>query len=89
MELTYESFLENKQKSIIESGFNILESELNKHLFDFQKFTVKRALKNGKYAVFANTGQGKTIMQLEIANKVIPYLQENKYVQILSPLAVT
>ena len=54
-ELTYEEFLKTKQKRVIESGFDIDESELNPMLFDFQKFTVKRALKAGKYAVFANT----------------------------------
>ena len=56
-------------------------------LFDFQKFTVKRALKSGKYAIFANTGQGKTPMQLEIAHRV--YLHIQKPVLILAPLAVT
>lgn len=56
-------------------------------LFDFQKFTVKRALKAGKYAIFANTGQGKTPMQLEIAHQVAK--KTKKPVLILAPLAVT
>ena len=55
----YSSFLKTKHKSIIHSGFEINESELNPMLFDFQKFTVKRALRAGKYAIFADTGQGK------------------------------
>lgn len=86
-ELTYEDFLKTKQKQIIESGFDVDESELNPMLFDFQKFTVKRALKSGKYAIFANTGQGKTPMQLEIAHQVFSKTQ--KPVLILAPLAVT
>jgi len=87
--MEYQEFLETKRKSIIESGFEINENDLNPMLFDFQKFTVKRALNAGKYAIFADTGQGKTPMQLEIADKVIPHLEKDKYVQILAPLAVT
>lgn len=83
----YLEFLKQKQKQIIYSGFDIDESELNSMLFNFQKFTVKRALKAGKYAIFADTGQGKTPMQLEIAKQIT--LRENKPVLILAPLAVT
>jgi len=50
----YLKFLETKQKKHIESGFEINESELNKNMFPFQKFIVKRALKAGKYAIFAD-----------------------------------
>lgn len=85
--MEYHEFLKTKQKKIIESGFDIDESELNPMLFDFQKFTVKRALKAGKYAIFADTGQGKTPMQLSIAHQVA--LKTNKPVLILAPLAVT
>ena len=42
---SYSSFLKTKHKSIIQSGFEIKEDELNPMLFNFQKFTVKRALK--------------------------------------------
>lgn len=83
----YEKFLETKQKSIILSGFDVDESSLNKSMFDFQKFIVKRALKAGKYAIFADCGLGKTLMQLEWANKVNQ--QTNKPVLILAPLAVS
>jgi DNA modification methylase len=85
--MEYSEFLRQKQKEHILSGFDIDESELNPMLFEFQKFSVKRALNAGKYAVFANTGQGKTPMQLEIAKQVFKYTQ--KPVLILAPLAVT
>lgn len=85
--MDYSEFLKTKEKSIIKSGFDIDEKKLNPMLFDFQKFTVKRALKAGKYAIFANTGQGKTPMQLEIAHQVL--LKTKKPVLILAPLAVT
>lgn len=85
--MKYEEFLETKKTKVIESGFEVSDSELNNQLFDFQKFTVKRALKHGKYAIFADTGQGKTAMQLEIAKQVT--IHTNKPVLILAPLAVT
>lgn len=69
--MTYEEFLETKKISHILSGFTVDESELNPLLFPFQKFCVKRALEAGKYALFADTGMGKTIMSLEFAQKVI------------------
>ena len=86
MNKEYLEFLESKQKSIVLSGFDIAESELNKSMFDFQKFIVKRALKAGKYAIFADCGLGKTLMQLEWAKQVS--LKTNKPVLILAPLAV-
>jgi hypothetical protein len=83
----YQAFLERKQKNHVLSGFDINESDLNESLFNFQKFIVKRALKAGKYAIFADCGLGKTLMQLEWAHRV--YLHTNKPVLILAPLAVS
>ena len=82
----YNDFLLTKQKSIILSGFEVDELTLNKSMFDFQKFIVKRALNAGKYAIFADCGLGKTLMQLEWAKQVT--LKTNKPVLILAPLAV-
>jgi DNA modification methylase len=59
---------------------------MNVNLFDFQKFIVKRALKAGKYAIFADCGLGKTLMQIEWAKQVSNYT--GKPVLILAPLAV-
>ena len=82
--MEYQEFLTTKKKSVIESGFEV--DQLNENLFPFQEFIVKRALRAGKYAIFADTGLGKTIMQLAWANQVA--LHENKPVLILAPLAV-
>lgn len=82
----YKKFLESKIKKVQESGFEIQESELNEKLFDFQKYIVKRALKAGRFAIFADCGLGKTFMQLEWAYHVT--LKTNKPVLILCPLAV-
>lgn len=83
----YLDFLEKKKITLSDSGFEINESDLNSNLFDFQRHIVKTALKKGKYAIFADCGLGKTLMQLEWANQVSKH--ENKPVLILAPLAVT
>ena len=49
--------------------------------------TVQNALKAGKYAIFADCGLGKTLMQLEWAYQVNKHT--NKPVLILAPLAVS
>jgi DNA modification methylase len=86
MNKDYLQFLQRKQKTHVNSGFEISEDALNGHLFDFQKFIVKRALKAGKYAIFADCGLGKTLMQLEWARQV--FIKTQKPVLILAPLAV-
>lgn len=87
MKKEYLEFLNTKQKSHILSGFDVDLKELNNAMFDFQKFIVKRALKAGKYAIFADCGLGKTLMQLEWAKQVNKHT--NKPVLILAPLAVS
>lgn len=84
--MEYKEFLEGKCKRNIESGFDVDEILLNKYLFPFQKFIVKRALRKGKYAVFADCGLGKTIMQLEWSRLVVE--TTDMPVIILAPLAV-
>lgn len=83
--MEYTEFLKTKQKNVIESGFEA--DNLNLNLFKFQEFIVKRALKAGKYAIFADTGLGKTIMQLSWSNQVSIHTKQP--VLILAPLAVT
>lgn len=82
----YVDFLETKKKSIISSGFDVTDNEINDNLFPFQRFIVKRALKAGKYAIFADCGLGKTLMQLSWADAVSRYT--GKKVLVLAPLAV-
>jgi hypothetical protein len=83
--MTYEDFIEQKVSTVKESGFDA--TDLSNHLFEFQSFIVKRALKKGRYAIFADCGLGKTIMQLEWAVQVAKHT--NSKVLILAPLAVT
>lgn len=82
--MNYKQFIERKKQSFQDVGF---ETELSTHLFDFQKYIISKALKKGKFAIFADCGLGKTIMQLEWADKVVKH--ENKSVLIVCPLAIT
>lgn len=84
--MEYKDFLETKIKSHIESGFDIDNNQLNNNLFDFQKHIVKIALKKGRFAIFADCGLGKTLMQLSWANAV--FNKTGEKVLILAPLAV-
>lgn len=82
----YLKFLESKIKRVYEAGFDVDQNTLNKHLFDFQRYIVAKAVKMGKYAVFADCGLGKTLMQLEWGRLVSEHTQ--KPVLVLCPLAV-
>jgi DNA modification methylase len=87
MNRSYEDFLRSKIETNTTDGLEVHESNLNKNLFKFQKHVVKRALKDGKHAIFADTGLGKTIMQLSWADAVVK--NTNQPVLILAPLAVS
>lgn len=84
--MNYDDFLKKKQFEQVISGFDVKREELHETLFDFQKDIVKWALKKGKAAIFAGTGLGKTLMQLEWAKQV--YEKTGNNVLILAPLAV-
>ena len=82
--MDYENFLLGKTKKTGDIGF--APKKLNSNLFDFQKKIVLNALKKGRYAIFADCGLGKTLMQLEIAYRCC--LETGKPSLILAPLAV-
>jgi hypothetical protein len=54
--------------------------------FDFQKFGIEKSIERGRNAVFFDTGLGKTLVQISIAENVIRHT--NKKVLIATPLAV-
>jgi len=80
----YLRFLEGKRHSISEFGFDA--NYIPDIAFDFQKHIIERAVKKGRIAIFADTGLGKTLIQLSIAKNIIN--NTNKNVLILTPLAV-
>jgi len=83
----YIELLQRKLKKHAATGVEVAQNALNAHLFPFQRYIVQRALKAGKYAIFADCGLGKTLMQLEWANQVVQFTQ--KPALILAPLAVS
>lgn len=85
--MEYTEFLERKKTTHYDAGFIVNDSDLNTNLFDFQRHIVKTALRKGRYAIFADCGLGKTLMQLEWAHHVTKHT--NKPVLILAPLAVS
>jgi DNA modification methylase len=84
--MEYKDFIKTKEKKFISSGFDVSDNDLNKNLFDFQRYIVKIALKKGRFALFEDCGLGKTLQQLSWAEAVYNYT--NKSVLILAPLAV-
>jgi hypothetical protein len=82
--MEYNEFLKRKKHSIGEFGFQA--NYIPDFAFDFQKFIIEKAVKKGRIAIFADTGLGKTLMQLSIAKNIINHT--NKKVLILTPLAV-
>lgn len=82
--MNYQDFIKRKKANTLDIGF---ETDISNNLFDFQKYIVKKALKKGRYAIFADCGLGKTIMQLEWAYRVSQHTKGN--VLIVCPLAVS
>jgi len=83
--LDYEAFVKSKRRSEIATGHK--PGELNDHLFDFQHAIVSWAVRRGRAAIFADTGLGKTLMQLAWADEVASHT--GGIVVILAPLAVS
>lgn len=82
--MNYAEFIENKKHSLGSFGFDPIW--MPDGAFDFQESIITKALLKGRIGIFADTGLGKTLMQLSIAYNVA--LKTNKNVLILTPLAV-
>jgi ERCC4-related helicase len=84
MNQNYLNFIESKRHSIGQFGFDA--SFIPDIAFDFQKAIIERAVKKGRMAIFADTGLGKTLIQISIAQNIVE--KTNGRVLILTPLAV-
>lgn len=84
--MDYQELLKSKVNKVKKVGFQVDVKTLNKNLFDFQKHIVEKSLLSGRFAIFADCGLGKTLMQLEWASQVVK--KTNGKVLILAPLAV-
>jgi hypothetical protein len=83
--VSYEDFLAEKATRAVPTGIDE-PVEISEKLFGFQRDIVAWALRRGRAALFADTGLGKTAMQLEWARHVADFT--GKPVLILAPLAV-
>jgi hypothetical protein len=80
----YFKFLEQKRHSIGNFGFKA--NYIPDIAFDFQKHVIEKAVEKGRIGVFLDTGLGKTLVQISIAENIVRHT--NKKVLILTPLAV-
>lgn len=80
--MEYQDFLDSKrlyQKSV---GPEVASGAINPILFPFQRDLTRWAIRKGRTAVFADTGLGKTFMQLEWARLI------SQRCLIIAPLSV-
>ncbi len=82
----YSDFLASKRVAAPSVGFEVERDNLNPGLFEYQRDIVAWALRRGRAALFADTGTGKTVMQLEYGWHV--HLHTRRDVLIVAPLAV-
>ena len=82
--MNYQDFIRRKRHSIGDSGIDPAWTPPS--AFDFQAHIIERALRKGRVGVFLDTGLGKTMIQLAVAENIIR--QTNGRVLILTPLAV-
>ena len=84
--MTYEEFIKSKKTFKEQSGFKMPDSWINDNAFDFQADIIQRAVREGRYALFMDTGLGKSLTQLNFNNAVLKHT--NKPVLMVAPLAV-
>jgi superfamily II DNA or RNA helicase len=82
--MNYADFIAAKRHSLGNSGFDPVY--MPDSAFDFQRAIIERAVNKGRYATFADTGLGKTLIELSIAQNVVQ--KTNRPALILTPLAV-
>ena len=78
--VSYAAFLDSKRLVVASAG--VVVDELHPSLFPFQRDMTRWALRKGRAAIFADTGLGKTLMQLAWAQHA------GARVLILAPLGV-
>ena len=82
--MNYQDFLDSKRHTIGNFGFE--PNWFPDGAFDFQKYIIEKSIRKGRIAIFADTGLGKTLIQLSIAQNIVN--KTNGKVLILTPLAV-
>lgn len=80
--MNYQEFLQSKEARQKYYGIEVNKDDIHSMLFEFQRDIVLWSLKKGRAAIFADTGLGKTFMQLEWARLI------GGNVLIIAPLSV-
>ena len=80
--MSYRDFLATKRPVLAAAGIDVPASAVNPLLFPHQRDLVRWALRKGRSAIFADTGLGKTFMQLEWARLT------GERTLILAPLSI-
>jgi superfamily II DNA or RNA helicase len=65
--VSYAEFLARKQARVEKPGREAAASDIHPMLHDWQNELVRWAVRTGRAALWADTGMGKTVMQLEWA----------------------
>ena len=84
--MNYEEFIKSKKTIKESSGFKMPDSWLNPLAFDYQAEIIQRAVREGRYALFMDTGLGKSLTQLNYNDAILRHT--NKPVLMVAPLAV-
>ena len=78
----YQQFLLSKRFQVPDSGIEVAPQDIHPALFGFQRDLTRWALRKGRAAIFADTGLGKTFMQVEFARLI------GQRALIVAPLSV-
>lgn len=82
--MDYYEFLKRKQHTSGQFGFDPVW--MPDKAFDFQQHIITKLVQKGRMGAFADTGLGKTLIQIAVANNIVR--KTNGRVLILTPLAV-
>jgi len=80
--MDYQEFLNSKHVVALADGITVQDSDIHPSLFPFQRDMTRWALRKGRSAIFADTGLGKTRIQLEWARLL------GQKTLIIAPLSV-
>ena len=82
----YQEFLARKQMVVPSEGITVADADLHPLLFPFQRDITRWALQKGRAAIFADTGLGKTLMQVAWSDILFHRLKIRTL--IIAPLSV-
>lgn len=80
--MNYQDFIASKAIVHRSSGVQVKPEDVNSLLFPFQRDLTCWAARKGRAAIFADTGLGKTFMQLEWARPIWYGIKESDTLQV-------